>query len=224
MALFTLSLLSVLCLSGCKKDEVLDKPVDFGTLTETESTTSDFGVSVDTKNEFSVKTNQQDVFQYEPVYIEEENVYDSEELSQDEIDAYYNVVVDPITGEDVSFTASLSELQSDALNIYKPLYESKELSKEDIETTINIVYADLPQEDRDKVLSEIFDSNKEIEITETEAAVVEETMSDDEFRALIDSINASGVAVDDGSQGRGNEYAIGGGTSGSAGLPAMVAN
>lgn len=223
MALFTLSLLSVLCLSGCKKDEVLDKPADFGTLTESESTTSDFGVSVDTNNEFSVKTNNQEVFQYEPVYIEEENVYDSEELSQDEIDAYYNVVVDPITGEDVSFVASLSELQSDALNIYKPLYESKELSKEDIETTINIIYADLPQEDREKVLSEIFDSNKEIEVTETEAAVVEETMSDEEFQQVLANLNASGGSWGDGSGGK-DMSGLGGGTSGSAGLPAMVAN
>lgn len=222
MALFTLSLLSVLCLSGCKKDEVLDRPADFGSLTETESTTSDFGVSVDTKNEFSVNTVNQEVFQYEPVYIEEENVYDSEELSQDEIDAYYNVTIDPITGEDVSFVANLSELQSDALNIYKPLYESKELSKEDIETTINIVYADLPQEDRDKVLTEIFDSNKEIEITETEAAVVaEETMSDEEFQQVLANLNASGGSWGDGSDVK---EVTGGGTSGSAGLPAMVAN
>ena len=218
--------LPVLCLSGCQKEEVLDKPVGFGEDREViETTTANAGFSIDLNSEFSVGSSNQEVYQYDPVYIQEENLYENPNLSQDEIDAYYEVAVDPITGEDVSISRDLHTLQTDAKDIYKPLYESGELPKEDVEMVINSLYADLPDEDREKVLSEIFSSDKEVEVIETES-VIEETISQEEFNQIIADLNASGkVFVSDGS-GSGGEHLFdeGGGTSGSDGMPPMVSN
>lgn len=225
LSLLTLSLLPVLCLSGCKKDEVLDKPVGFGEGKEViETTTANAGFSIDVDSEFKVNSVNQNVHQYDPIYIKEENVLDSSDLSEEEIDAYYNVVIDPITGEDISSSHSLLQLQSEAQTIYKPLYESGDLSKDDIKTAINIAYDNLSKEDREKVLSEIFASDKEVEVSETESlSLTEETLSKEEIDKIIAEINASGSSVSSGGVS-GEEQAKGGGTSGDSGLPAIVAN
>lgn len=219
-----LTLFLPVLLSGCQKEEVLDKPVGFGEDREViETTIANAGFSVDVNSEFSVGSSNQEVYQYDPIYIQEENLYENPDLSQDEIDAYYEVAIDPITGEDVSISRDLHTLQTDAKDIYKPLYESGELPKEDVEMVINSLYADLPDEDREKVLSEIFSSDKEVEVIETEP-VIEETISQEEFNQIIADLNASGGNWQTGAVDGHSLVDDGGGTSGSDGMPPMVSN
>ena len=108
--------LSILCLSGCKReDEVLSQPVGFGDGKEViETTTANAGVEIN--SEFAVKDSNINVHQFEPVYIEEENLYNDVNASDDDIAVYYNTITDPITGQDVSIstTSSLAQLQEEA--------------------------------------------------------------------------------------------------------------
>lgn len=219
--------LSILCLSGCKnEDEVLSQPVGFGDGKEViETTTANAGVEIN--SEFAVKDSNTNVHQFEPVYIEEENLYNDDNASADDVAVYYNTITDPITGQDVSIstTSSLSQLQEEAKNIYKPLYESGDLSKDDIQTVVNVAYGDLAESDRQKVLNEIFSSDEEVEVSETEATVSseEETISDEEFQQILADIRAGGASVLSDIH-LGDDEATGGGTSGDDGLPAIISN
>lgn len=208
-------LLSTLCLSGCKKEEVLDKPVDFGVITDEESTTFDFGVSVDSNDDFYIYDNlngEFDTFETKSVLSKEER----EENIEKEVSDVRESISDYIEEvekekselginkkENVEFqtnlfndTSELDDLGDGLVASMKSQIYNGEILQEDIDNVKSFIdenFSSESEEVRDEIYNYIISCWEDYNVLQESLAALppEETWSSEELQKNPDLINFS---------------------------------
>lgn len=180
-SLFLLSLISVLSLSACQKEEVLDKPVGFGEGKEVVETTQAYaGFSVDINNAYAINDSVVSSVNLENKLSDEEKEI-LEQIKED-------YAVNPsYTKEGVKEIIMSDEFMSLTIDEKEELYThvEKELVKEEVitESSVNEISSDeLPYDER--LISDY--ANPDYDPMENEVGVYDETVfyTDEEIKAM----------------------------------------